>query len=58
MISLEWTGEYVDISDINPKELARRITSAGINVENVISNHIDNLVIGQIKEVLEIKIFK
>ena len=51
MISLEWTGEYVDISDINPKELARRVTSAGINVENVISNHIDNLVIGQIKEV-------
>lgn len=50
MISLEWVKDYIDISDQNLKELAVKITKAGINVEKVISNHIDNLVIGEVKE--------
>lgn len=50
MICLEWLADYVDIDDIDPKELALKITKAGVNVEKVITNHIDNLVIGEILE--------
>ena len=45
MISLEWVKDYIDIADEDLKELAVKITKAGINVEKVITNHIDNLVI-------------
>ena len=45
MISLEWVKDYIDISDQDLKELAVKITKAGINVEKVVSNHIDYLVI-------------
>ena len=48
MISLEWIKDYIDIEDQDPKELAVKITKAGVNVEKVISNHIDNLVIGKV----------
>lgn len=48
MIDLEWVSDYIDISDQDLNELAVKITKAGINVEKVISNHIDNLVVGQI----------
>lgn len=50
MISLEWVKDYIDISDQDLHELAVKITKAGINVESVITNHIDNLVIGEVKE--------
>ncbi len=50
MISLEWVKDYIDISDQDLKELAVKITKAGINVEKVICNQIDNLVIGEIVE--------
>ena len=50
MISLNWVNDYVDISDIDKKELADRITKAGVNVEKVETKHIDNLVIGEVKE--------
>ena len=43
MISLEWLNDYVDISDIDSKELAEKITKAGVNVEKIITNHINNL---------------
>ena len=39
MISLEWVKDYIDISDQDLKELAVKITRAGINVEKVITNH-------------------
>ena len=48
MISLEWVSDYIDISDQDLKELAVKITQSGINVEKVITNHIDNLVIGEV----------
>ena len=48
MISLEWVSDYIDIKDQDLKELAVKITKAGINVEKVISNNIENLVIGQV----------
>lgn len=50
MISLEWVSDYIDIRDEDLKELAVKITKAGINVEKVMTNHIDNLVIGEITE--------
>lgn len=50
MISLEWVSDYIDISKEDLKELAVKITKAGINVEKVITNHIDNLVVGKIEE--------
>ena len=48
MINLEWVKDYIDISDQDLKELAVKITKAGINIEKVITNHIDNLVIGKV----------
>ncbi len=50
MISLEWVSDYIDIKDQDLKELAVKITKAGINVEKVVTNHIDHLVIGYIIE--------
>jgi len=50
MISLNWVKDYVDLEGIDLKELAIDITKAGVNVEKVITNHIDNLVIGEIVE--------
>ena len=53
MISLEWVKDYIDIQDQDLKELAVKITKAGINVEKVVSNHIDNLVIGEVVECID-----
>ena len=53
MISLNWVGDYIDIKDQDDNELALKITKAGINIEAVITHHMDNLVIGEIKEVEE-----
>ncbi len=50
MISLNWVKDYIDIEDEDLKELAVKVTKAGINVEAVNSNHIDNLVIGEVLE--------
>ena len=51
MISLNWVKDYIDIENEELKELAVKVTKAGINVEKVITNKIDNLIIGQIKSV-------
>ena len=53
MISMNWVKDYVDIEDENLEELADKITKAGINVEHVISNNIDNLVIGKVLTCIE-----
>ena len=53
MISLEWVKEYIDVENEDLKELATKITKAGINVEKVITNHIDNLVIGEVIECID-----
>ena len=50
MISLEWLNDYVDIANIDPKELAEKITEAGVNVEKITTNHINNLIIGEVVE--------
>ena len=51
MISLNWVGDYIDIKDQDVHELASKITRAGINIEAVVSHHIDGLVIGQIEKI-------
>lgn len=48
MINLDWVKDYIDIADEDLKELAVKITKAGINIEDVRDNHISNLVIGKI----------
>lgn len=53
MISLEWVKDYIDINDQDLKELAVKITKAGINVEKVITNHINNLVIGEVVDCID-----
>lgn len=53
MISLSWVKDYIDLEGEDLKELAVKITKAGINIEKVISNHIDNLVIGKVVECVE-----
>jgi len=50
MISLEWVKDYIDISDEDLEELAIKITKAGINIEKVITNKINNLVVGEVVE--------
>ncbi len=48
MIDLQWVKDYIDIEDEDLEALAVKITEAGINIEKVITNHIDNLIIGEI----------
>ena len=50
MISMNWVKDYVDLDGEDLKELATKITKAGVNIEAVISNHIDNLVVGEVLE--------
>ena len=35
MIDLEWVSDYIDIKDEDLKELATKITKAGINIEKM-----------------------
>jgi len=53
MISLNWVKDYIDIENEDLKELAVKVTKAGINVEKVISNNIKNLIIGEVIECKE-----
>ena len=53
MISLNWVKDYIDLEGEDLKELATKVTKAGINVETVVTNHIDNLVIGEIVECID-----
>ena len=53
MISLNWVKDYVDLEGEDLKELAVKITKAGVNVEKVVDNHIDNLVIGKVVECID-----
>ena len=53
MISLNWVKDYIDIENEDLNELAVKVTKAGVNVEKVIKSHIDNLVIGEVKECVD-----
>ena len=53
MISLNWVKDYIDLDGEDLKELATKITKAGVNIENVITNHINNLVVGEVVECVD-----
>lgn len=50
MISMNWVKDYVDTTGEDLEELAVKITRGGLNVESVITNHIDHLIIGEVVE--------
>ena len=49
-ISMNWVKEYVDLEGIDLKELATKVTNAGVNVEHVTQNDLNNLVVGEVLE--------
>lgn len=49
-ISLNWLNDYVDIKNENVKEMAEKITRAGVNVEGIIDSKIDHLVVGYVED--------
>lgn len=53
MISMKWVKDYINLDGIDLKELAVQITKGGLNIEDVITNHIDNLVVGEVVECVE-----
>ncbi|MBE6150317.1 MAG: phenylalanine--tRNA ligase subunit beta [Firmicutes bacterium] len=53
MISLNWVKDYIDLTGMDLKELAVKVTKAGINVEKVVTNKIDNLTIGEVVECID-----
>lgn len=48
MISTNWVKDYVDLTGEDLKELAVKVTRGGLNVEDVITHHIDHLVVGEV----------
>ena len=53
MISLNWVKDYIDLEGEDLVELADKVTKAGINVEGVVTNHINNLVVGEVLECVD-----
>ena len=53
MISMNWVKDYIDLDGEDLEVVADKVTKAGINVEHVISNHINNLVIGEVVSCVE-----
>lgn len=53
MISLNWVKDYVDLENEDLHELAVKVTRAGVNIEKVVTNHIDHLVIGEVVECMD-----
>ena len=50
MISLNWVKDYINLDNEDLKELALKVTKAGVNVEKVITTDLSNLVIGEVVE--------
>ncbi|MBQ1786070.1 MAG: phenylalanine--tRNA ligase subunit beta, partial [Turicibacter sp.] len=51
LVSVNWLSQYIDLNDIDPKELAEKITRTGIEVESVnILSDATNVVIGYVEE--------
>ena len=51
LVSVNWLSQYIDLSDIDPKELAEKITRTGIEVESVnVLSDATNVVIGYVEE--------
>lgn len=51
LVSIKWLNQYVKVDDLDPKDLADRITRSGIEVEAVYKmSEATNCVIGYVKE--------
>ncbi len=51
LVSVNWLSQYIDLNDIDPKELAEKITRTGIEVESVnILSDATNVVIGYVED--------
>ena len=52
-VSFNWLKEYVDLSEINPEELADKFTLGGLEVELTtdLGKELDHLVVGKILSV-------
>lgn len=50
MISLNWVKDYIDLEGEDLKELAVKVTKAGVNIEKVVTNDSSHLVIGEVVE--------
>ncbi|MEG2322075.1 MAG: phenylalanine--tRNA ligase subunit beta [Bacilli bacterium] len=48
-ISTNWIKDYVALDDIDLNVLANKITTTGVNIEEVTTTYINNLVIGEVK---------
>ncbi len=51
-ISLNWLNDYVNIKKEDVKELAKKITKAGVNVETINKVDLNHLVVGEVLECL------
>jgi phenylalanyl-tRNA synthetase beta chain len=49
-ISYEWLGEFVDLTDVSPKEAAAVLTRVGIEVESLTFVDLSHILIGRILE--------
>lgn len=50
-LSYKWLSEYVDLSDVTPKELADKMTTAGLEVEGIEPMaEAEGLIIGEVEE--------
>ncbi|MDD3048685.1 MAG: phenylalanine--tRNA ligase subunit beta [Bacilli bacterium] len=49
-ISLNWLKDYVDINKNDAKDIAEKITRAGVNVEGIKNLNISNLVVGLVED--------
>ncbi|MCQ2792230.1 MAG: phenylalanine--tRNA ligase subunit beta [Bacilli bacterium] len=51
LVSYNWLNEYIDLSDLTPTEVAKRLTAGGVEVETVTKlSKATNLVVGYVKE--------
>jgi len=51
LYSFNWLNEFVSLSDLQPKKLARLLDEKGLEVEAVSSDKLDRVVIGQINKI-------
>ena len=51
-ISLQWIGDYVDLSDLTPEEIAYELTMWTVEVEDIHSQEqaYEKIVVGLIRE--------
>lgn len=53
LVSLEWLNEYIDISDLEPEQIAHELTMSGLEVEDIqkIGADFSNIVVAEIREI-------